>query len=538
MIRERSVGLMRSPQQPQTPERAFMLDDIVVDPSNLSLSRASDSVKLEPKVMAVLVALAMRPSQTCRREGLIDQVWSDGSVADESLTRSVYQIRKALSRLGAQRVLATVPRLGYRLDASVKHLDSAAELTVATSEQTSPPFSIAVLPFSCPSTEQEEHWLARGLVSDLSALLARVPRFIVAPVSSIHHHQDNQLSLPRLAKELNTRFVVEGSLLRQENDLRIRISLLEADGGALMWARRYDTQLDQFYEVQDDAVLSIATAISTEVRSPSASVFQRHKRFNVSAYERVQEAESLRQNYGRITAAQITQKLEEALAHDPEDAAVAAALAVQLSQNVVSRWESDPIAAKTNADALIDRALSAAPHDPDVLTGAGVVSTMFHRPDRAIDFLERAIFLNPNDAHAIAVLGWQRCLRDADPGGIALLEAAEARAPHHPRFALWATYRATAHLFMLQYDEGLEAAKAAVARTPNYYQPRLHCAWACAGLGDRDGALRFIAEGHALEDDVLPLYVDEMSKWSANSRHSVANLAALQLLLAIAGAGL
>ena len=95
--------------------------------------------------------------------------------------------------------------------------------------------------------------------------------------------------------------------------------------------------------------------------------------------------------------------MEEALTLDPDDPAVAAALAIQLSQNVVSRWTADPAATIAKADALIAKAVTQAPHDPDVLTAAGVVATMFRRPSDAIDYLERSIFLNPNDAHAIAV---------------------------------------------------------------------------------------------------------------------------------------
>ncbi len=511
----------------------FTLDDVLVDPGEHSLKRGDITLRLEPKVMAVLIALAERPGRTWKREDIVDHVWPDGGAGDESLTRSIYNIRKALSRFGIDNALATVSRLGYRLNANIKHLNAARHLTTNEGNGLPSPFSIAVLPFSDQSKDQENIWLARGLASDLSALLARMPRFKVAPISSINHHTENKLSLPEMGRELKVRFAVNGSLARQGDNIRIRIEVLEIDGGSLLWARRYDTRLDRFYEVQDDAVLSIATAISTEIRTPRSTTIKSDKAFNLSAYERVQEAEALRQNYGRETAKQITQKLEEALTLDPDDPAVAAALAVQLSQNVVSRWADEPERVVERADALIARALIAAPQDADVLTAAGIVATMFHRPDDAIDFLERSIFINPNDAHAIAVLGWQRALRDADPDGVKLIETAEARAPHHPRFALWATYRATAHLFMLNYACGLETAKIAVQRTPNYYQPLLHCAWGCIGLGDEASARQFVKDANAIENSVLPKYVDEMHKWSANSKNRKENHEVLSRLLSL-----
>lgn len=521
-------------KSPEVSDRAgapFRLNDLLVDPEDLSLTNGDETVRLEPKFMAVLVALAERPGRTWKRDHLVNRVWPDGAGGDESLTRAIYNLRKALSRFDMGKALATVPRLGYRLNANIKHVDSASQLAPQHTGKTPPPFSIAVLAFADQSTNNENAWLTQGLVSDLSALLSRMPRFKVAPISSIAHHATRDLPLAALGRELNVRFAVKGSFARNDNDIRIRIELLEIESGALLWARRYDTRLDRFYDVQDDAVLSIATAISTEVRTPRTTTLRRDKPFNLSAYERVQEAEALRQNYSRETAMKITSKLEEALSLEPEDPAVAAALAIQLSQNVVSRWVAEPVATVDKADALIAKAVSESPHDPDVLTAAGVVSTMFHRPDDAIDFLERSIFLNPNDAHAIAVLGWQRCLRDADEDGITLIETAETRAPHHPRFALWATYRATAHLFMLDYEAGLEVSKEAVLRTPNYYQPLLHCAWAAAGLGDQPLAADFIAKAEAIERGILPKYVDEMRKWSANSKHKDANHAMLATLL-------
>lgn len=530
-IESESSVLARTPDLESQTVDLFRLNDTLVDPGDLSLRSGGNIARLEPKVMAVLVALAERPGETWKRENLINRVWPDGAGGDESLTRSIYNLRKALSQFDMGKSLVTVPRLGYRLNANVKHFDSASQLAAPFNHFARAPFSLAVLPFTDQSNSKENAWLTQGLVSDLSALLSRIPRFKVAPISSIAHHAARNLGLPALGRELNVRFAVKGSFARKDSDIRIRIELLEVDNGALLWARRYDTRLDRFYDVQDDAVLSIATAISTEVRSPRTPPLQRDKPFNLSAYERVQEAEALRQNYSRETAETITLKLEEALSLDPTDPAVAAALAIQLSQNVVSRWAADPAATIARADALIAKAASRAPHDPDVLTAAGVVSTMFHRPNDAIDYLERSIFLNPNDAHAIAVLGWQRCLRDADDDGISLIETAEARAPHHPRFALWATYRATAHLFMLNYDPGLEAAREAVLRTPNYYQPLLHCAWASAGLGNTSRAREFIEKAEAIESGILPKYIDEMRKWSANSRHKEANHAMLAKLL-------
>lgn len=506
---------------------AFSINGVMVEPGGLCLKIGDEGVRLEPKVMAVLEALAERPGRTWKREDLIDRVWGDGEAGDESLTRAIYQLRKTLGPHIGENALLTLPRIGYRLNTSIERAppsESGFSLN---------PFSIAVLPVEDQSTENAQPHLADGLTRDLTGLLSRTPRIRVAPISSTKHHTAYEDASPALARNLDVRFVVKGSLVRFDNEIRLRIELIDCVENALLWSRKYEACLDRFYEVQDEAVIGVATAISAKVRVPYKEFPRRDKRFNISAYELVQRAEALRYNYSRNSADSILTLLEEALSYNPDDATVAADLAVQLSQHVVSGWADDPGGTKERADALIESAVSGNPQDPDILAAAGIVATMFHRPDAAIEFLEQSVAHNPNDAHALAVLGWQRSLRYADRNGINLIRIAEERAPHHPRFGLWATYRATAHLFMLDYEAGLAGAVEAVRRTPNYFQPLLHCAWAYAGLGDDAAALDAIRKADAIEPGVLPKYVDEMCKWAANSPHKIESYEVLERLLAL-----
>lgn len=502
----------------QSPAAApFRLESVLVEPGALRISGERAVAHLEPKVMALLAALSERPGRLWTREELLNRLWVRNSGRDETLTRAVYLLRKVLDKAaGIGDAIKTVPRLGYRLDANIREAN-ATDAGIAAAALAARPFSIAILPVEYVSPGGENRFLADGLTRDLTTLLARVPRFRVAPYSSAARLKAGG-TMTEAGETLQTRYVVSATLARSGDSVRIRAELSDAVEDLLLWAEKYETVLDRFYEVQEEIVLSISTAIAARVNVAQPERVRRSGRFDLSAYERIQAAEALRVNYGRDAAAKIVDMLEQALAIEPDEPVARAALAVQLSQNVVSQWESDPARTMERADALIAEALAAAPDDPDVLAAAGVVAAMFHRPEESIRRLRRSVDMNPNDAHALAVLGWQICLRHSDPAGIGLIETAEARAPHHPRFGLWATYRATGYLFMLDYANGLTGGEQAVARTPKYYQPHLTCAWAHMGLGDRDSAAREVSLAQALEsEDILRRYVEEMRKWSAGS---------------------
>jgi TolB-like protein len=527
--------VMDNPQKQIPPATsAFHMNGVFIEPDALRISRVGNSQRLEPKVMNLLVALSQRPGQLWSRDELLTHLWPDGTGSDETLTRVVYQLRKALTRVGAiVDALRTVPKLGYRLDAEVWADESNAS-TETLKTAPFPAFSVAVLPVQDLSEGNSGQLLADGLTRDLTMLLSRTPRFRVSAPSFAARFSADSEDMASVGKALKARYLVTATLARHASQVSIRAELSEAAHSVLLWADKYVTGFDGFFEVQEEVVCSITTAIAAKVNVTQPLRVRRTGRFNLSAYERVQAAEALRLKYSRENAMKIITMLDDALAIEPDDPITRASLAVQLSQNVVSQWEQNRKATIKRADKLIADALAHAPNDPEVRAGAGVVATMFHRPDDAILHLEIATARNPNDAHALAVLGWQHCLRHADPGGIGLIETAERRAPHHPRFGLWATYRTTGHLFMLDFADGLQAAKQAIERTPKYYQPLLNCAWAHIGLDDKQNAKRQVRRAQALEsDDILEKFVVEMRKWSANSPYKTQCWEVLDRLLQI-----
>ena len=506
---------------------AFSVNGVQIDPSERKLWDGERDTRIEPKVMTLLIILAAKSNVLVSREYLMLGIWQDGGGSDESLTRLVYQLRRAFKLFPSlEGTIKTISRSGYRLDASLdgesdeehRRDHSSAESPTRRREYD---LSIGVMPFTDHDAAPGNRYLIDGMSRDLTSLLATTAMLHVVPYSSAIALYARELPIETIAETLGCRFMLTGSLRRMATQIRLRFELVDVHDASLAWSVQHDTVLDRFFEVQRGVLQSVSTAISTRVRFPVVVPKTSERAFRDDVYRIIQSAETLRYSYGKTAAREITRLLDEGLAIDPGNAILQAGLAVQLSQNVVSQWEEDPESARTRAVGLIEQALSSGPVGADVIAAAGIVSAMFHRPDDAIGYLRRAVEIDPNRAHARAVLGWQICLRHADAHGLTLIESSEQQAPHHPRFGLWATYRATAHLFMLDYASAVTACEQAIARTPNYYQPRLSLAWALAGLGDPEAGAKAIRSAEKLEGKLITSkFIDEMNKWVGNSPHA------------------
>ena len=519
---------MTADSQPPLLFDRLLLKGCLVDPARLSIQSHNGSTTVEPKVMSLLQVLAERPGHIWTREDLLNRIWPDGVGGDESLTRLIYLLRKAFSDVhDVNGLVKTVSKRGYALDVAVQreppgepHRDTggASPSSTPAAHEAPPRFSVGVLPIE-EIGETNEHGLLRdGMMRDLTALLSRSSGLKLAPIDTSAYFVENRMPQPQIARALNVRYLVCTAISKQAEMVWVRVELFDSVDARVVWAEKYEADIQEFFRIQDDIVLSISTAVSAKVKTPRRAPAQRRRPFDLDAYERVQRARNLRLSYGPETARQIEAVLKEALALEPDNAIAKAELAVQLSQNVVSQWAQDENDTRETANRLISEALGQQPNDPDVIASAGIVNAMFHDPDSAIAYLNRVVSMDPNDAHARAVLGWQKCLRHADASGLDDIRLAESHAPHHPRFGLWATYRCTAHLFLLDYEAGETACRDAIVRTPNYYQPHCSLAWAQTGFGKLDDAKISVRKAQAYGDaDIIPGFVCEMKKWSSNS---------------------
>ncbi len=470
------------------------IGDAKVDFDRLVIEGPAGRYTVEPRVLDVLRALLDRQGEVVTRDQLIDTVWGVEFGGDERLSRAISLLRKALGdKRGDHKHIETIPKRGYRLRGKAANAAPVATPVVQSDN------TLAILPFANIGGEDDNAFLASGLCLDLTNLLSRVPEQKVAPHSSAIRYRDSEQSPIEIGQELGARYIVSGAVQRNGQDIRLRIQLTDVTSGAAIWSNKYDTELDAFFELQDDIIRSIATTINSALSASAFKAVLKRPDFNLTVYEHVQAAEAERWTYNREAAERIVTHLRQALDIEPENVMVLAGLIGQLSQNLASFWADDPIATAAETQELLKKAQAIDPNHPEVLLAAGIMATMSGRSDNALPYLERAVELDPNNPHARALLGFQRCTLNKDPASIDLIRSAERDAPHHPRYAIWAYYRGHAEFTAGNFEASLAALEESRIRNPNYFLNHIVCAYPLIFMGRLDEATSKITEGLDLE---------------------------------------
>ena len=527
---------------------AFVVNRVHVEPSALRLSSVQGQSVLEPKVMALLVVLARKPGELWSRKDLIDEIWPNGFGGDESLSRLVSLLRKAFSGdHGLDDIVKTVPKLGYRLDATVdfsvektaipKLPDESPETSSAISARPgwfyaigalmlligvvglgyffttttgresqsaadNSHLSLAVLPIESLGPLKDSAFLADGMTRDLTAMLSRVPNARVAPYSSTRVMVGESTDGKTAAEQLGVRYVISGSLTEQGGQLVLRMNLEDTKAGEQIWSKRFVQPLANFFDLQEQVIQEIATSIFSEIQASEMAELRNEDEFNLSVYELIQKAKSERYVYGRGAAMRVISDAERALAFDPDNYSARAILATQLAQNVISGYSDDPAHDIPLALKSLDQMRAIAPRDPEVLTATALVR-LYIKGERqqAIRLLEESLLIDPNELHAAVVLGSQKCYSGNSEEGLPLILNAEARAPRDPRYSIWPWFRSGCLAVKGDIALARDASQDAIDRNPNYPGPYFALAQYECLLGNKDAAGNAIQRSRQIDPD-------------------------------------
>ena len=326
--------------------------------------------------------------------------------------------------------------------------------------------SIAVLPFTNMSGDAEQEYFSDGISEDIITELSRFHSLFVIARNSSFAFKGQSLDVKELSKRLGVRYVVEGSVRKAGNRVRITAQLVDAVADAHLWAERYDRDLDDIFAVQDEVTHAIVTAIEPTLGSAERDRAHRKPTGSLDAWESYQRGLWNLYRYAAQENTEAQSFFRRAIELDPNFASAHAGLAYALYLSVLLGFGADPASALGEARAAAESALALDGDDALGHVVVGRLHLMAGEHDAAISACETALALNPNLATARFGLGWALTYNGRYEAGIVELDEAIRLSPRDPMLWAFLVIKAQAYIAMERYEEGLEFARAGL-RQPN-----------------------------------------------------------------------
>ena len=279
-----------------------------------------EPVALEPQVFDLLVHLIRNRDRVVSKDDLLGAVWGGRIVSESTLTSRINAARKAVGDSGeAQRLIRTLPRKGIRFVGEVT--DAApAEPPPQHVPQDRP--SIAVLPFDNLSDDREQDYFADGMVEEIITGLSRIKWLFVISRNSTFIYKGKPIDVKTVGRELGVRYVLEGSVRRSGNRVRVSGQLIETETAAHVWADRYDGTLGDIFALQDEMTMSVIGAVEPTLRKAEVERARRKRPDNLDAYDLYLRALPFASTAMPENADRALHLLEEAIRLEPDYAAV------------------------------------------------------------------------------------------------------------------------------------------------------------------------------------------------------------------------
>ena len=370
----------------------------VFDAVSGELTRDGKPVAVGQRGLALLKVLLEANGQPVDKEMLLQRGWPGTIVEEVNLSVQIAALRKTLgSAPGGEAWIATVPRVGYRLPRRAAPVATVAFRRLPT---------VAVLPFHNLSGDASQEYFADGIVDDLITALSRFRSFVVIARGSSFARKGRATDVRDVASELGASYVLEGSVRRRGNRLRLVAHLADGADGANLWAETFDGILGEVFEFQDRITRSVAGVIEPHVQQAELDRSRRERPSSVAAYDLYLRALAKIYTFTPDGNAEAFQLLETALVIEPDNGVFMAFACWALEiRHVLSRKALGRDDRKRGLD-LAHRAVQLAGNDATVLAHGGLaMQTLGQEYERGLRVVKRALELNPCDVAVIFVVG-------------------------------------------------------------------------------------------------------------------------------------
>jgi TolB-like protein/Flp pilus assembly protein TadD len=329
--------------------------------------------------------------------------------------------------------------------------------------------SLALLPFQNLSSDPEQEYFADGMVEEITTAIARLPWLFVIARNSAFTYKGKPVNVKQVAQELGVRYVLEGSVRKAGNRVRITGQLIDTTTGAHIWADRFDGALDDIFELQDRVASSVAGTIEPKLRQSEIERASRKPTANLTAYDLYLRALARSYRYTDEGLAEAVVLARQALAIDPSYAPAAALVGWCRGLQRAQGWGALSDEDVGEACRLARQALEAERDDAETISQAAwTLFFLAGEAAMAAAALDRALTLNPNAAHAWLVRGNIHALRNQPEAAIEAIERARRLSPFDPYSFFYAAAIAAAHFAARRFEQAIEWADRSL-----HDQPRL-----------------------------------------------------------------
>jgi TolB-like protein len=482
----------------------------VLDTGAGTLSREGQLVPAGYRALRLLITLLERPGEVLSKSDLIDGAWDGNAIEEANLTVQVSALRKLLGQSpDGTDWIVTIPRVGYRFAGPVSHpsvvSDSEAPSSTASTPASGP--SIAVLPFANLSDDRQQDYFADGMVEDIITGLSRLRWLFVIARNSTYVYKGEVTDVRQVASDLGVRYVLEGSVRRADDRLRVTSQLVDASTGAQIWAERYDRAVADLFAVQDEITESVVASLEPHLYQAENRRFQSRSPESLDAWGFVMRAMPHIWTWAEAGSEIAVGHLKSALKIEPDYARALSLLAWTYITGAHMGWANF---ADTLGPALdsAKRAIERDGEDPWGHLALGYVHMLTRQFRPAIDALEETLVLNPNFALGHMILGSAYGFGGAGDQGLHHLAMAMRLSPRDPHQALYQSSNALCQFVNGRYLESVSMNRRAVQ-----LRPRFTSAWrtlaAGAGMaGDRETAATALAETRRLQPDLSADWVE------------------------------
>jgi len=471
----------------------FRFGHYVLDLDRLELRRGNTPVSIEPQVFSLLVYLLQNRDRVVSRDEIIDAVWAGRIVSEGTLNTRINGVRRAVGDTGStQRIIKTYPRRGFRFVGEVeKHQDRSGGIDNVGPAPIGA--SIAVLPFINIGGDPEQEYFADGITEDIITELSRFSGlFVIARMSSFVY-KGQVRDVRKVARELGVQFLLEGSVRRHNEQLRISAQLVDGAGGNQLWSERYDGGIGSVFDFQEKIIQEIIAGTALSLSRAEQRRALHTPTDNTNAYDLVLRGTYFHHLYSKTDNARAREMFKRAIALAPDYGEAFAGLGWTHVHDFNFDWSEDPATSLRLAVENSERAVALDPTSAKAHMILGDAYLWSGRVEDAYAEGKLAIALNPNYADGHFLFSWYAAwageVEEAIASAIKALRL-------DPRTSFFGYHLTLGHALFLSrnFVEAVSEMEEAVRREPGVWFARLWLIAAYGHLGEQQRAERHLIE--------------------------------------------